>query len=30
MISSDNDSFFKAINGGLAFHRGRKAKAASE
>ena len=26
-ISSDNDSFFKAINGGLEFHRARKAKA---
>jgi hypothetical protein len=26
-ISSDNDSFFTAINGGLEFHRARKAKA---
>ncbi len=25
-ISSDNDSFFKAINGGLEFHRAWKAK----
>ena len=28
-ISSDNDSFFEAINGGLEFHRARKAKVAS-
>ena len=26
-ISSDNDSFFTAINAGLEFHRDRKAKA---
>jgi hypothetical protein len=29
-ISSDNDSFFTAINGGLEWHRARKAKAGTE
>jgi hypothetical protein len=29
-ISSDNDSFFNAINGGLEFHRARKARAAPD
>ena len=28
-LSSDNDSFFAAINGGLEFHRARKAAAAA-
>ena len=29
-VSRDNDSFFRAINGGLGFHRARKAKAAQQ